>query len=96
VSFIVLTTYVFGVCLHVFGQNVEPHHAPTSEATYHPANSVKNRYANITSYDHSRVRLLEIPGKVGSDYINANFLDVSFGSITVCTTSADLNLCARY
>lgn len=27
--------------------------------------------------DHSRVKLLENPGVPGSDYINANFLDVS-------------------
>ena len=27
--------------------------------------------------DHSRVKLQEIPGVVGSDYINANFFDVS-------------------
>ena len=27
--------------------------------------------------DHSRVRMLENPGVPGSDYINANFLDVS-------------------
>jgi len=34
-------------------QNVEPHHAPTTEAAYHPANSVKNRYANITACEYS-------------------------------------------
>ena len=50
----------------------------------------------ILTDDHSRVRLLEIPGKVGSDYINANFMDVSFGLITVHTTYANMNLCARY
>ena len=27
--------------------------------------------------DFSRVKLLEIPGEEGSDYINASFLDVS-------------------
>ena len=26
--------------------------------------------------DHSRVRLNEIPGRPGSDYINANYIDV--------------------
>ena len=47
--------------------------------------------------DHSRVRLLEISGRVGSDYINGNFIDVSFGSITVHMSScANSNLCARY
>ena len=36
-------------------------------------------YRLITYYnadDHSRVRLNEIPGRPGSDYINANYIDV--------------------
>ena len=38
-----------------------------------------NMYRLITHYnadDHSRVRLNEIPGRPGSDYINANYIDV--------------------
>lgn len=30
-------------------QNVEPSHAPTSEATHYPYNASKNRYANISA-----------------------------------------------
>ena len=36
-------------------------------------NSLKNRYANIHPYDHSRV-ILESDGNPGSDYINANHI----------------------
>uniref|UniRef100_A0A4X2LPP0 protein-tyrosine-phosphatase n=1 Tax=Vombatus ursinus TaxID=29139 RepID=A0A4X2LPP0_VOMUR len=40
-------------------------------------NRNKNRYGNIISYDHSRVRLLMLDGDPHSDYINANYIDVS-------------------
>uniref|UniRef100_G1R407 protein-tyrosine-phosphatase n=1 Tax=Nomascus leucogenys TaxID=61853 RepID=G1R407_NOMLE len=40
-------------------------------------NRNKNRYGNIISYDHSRVRLLVLDGDPHSDYINANYIDVS-------------------
>uniref|UniRef100_A0A8C0KIB2 protein-tyrosine-phosphatase n=1 Tax=Canis lupus dingo TaxID=286419 RepID=A0A8C0KIB2_CANLU len=39
-------------------------------------NRNKNRYGNIISYDHSRVRLLVLDGDPHSDYINANYIDV--------------------
>ena len=38
-------------------------------------NKQKNRYENILPFDDSRVKLTQIPGIEGSDYINANFID---------------------
>uniref|UniRef100_H2YZV0 protein-tyrosine-phosphatase n=1 Tax=Ciona savignyi TaxID=51511 RepID=H2YZV0_CIOSA len=37
-------------------------------------NKPKNRYANVISYDHSRLTLSPIDGVPGSDYINANYI----------------------
>uniref|UniRef100_A0A8C4WS68 protein-tyrosine-phosphatase n=1 Tax=Eptatretus burgeri TaxID=7764 RepID=A0A8C4WS68_EPTBU len=39
-----------------------------------PCNRHKNRYSNILPHDVSRVKLTEIEGVEGSDYINANFI----------------------
>ncbi|TRY56491.1 hypothetical protein DNTS_008781 [Danionella cerebrum] len=38
-------------------------------------NKEKNRYPNILPYDHSRVVLKQIDGKLHSDYINASYID---------------------
>uniref|UniRef100_A0A674AN53 protein-tyrosine-phosphatase n=1 Tax=Salmo trutta TaxID=8032 RepID=A0A674AN53_SALTR len=40
-------------------------------------NRNKNRYGNIIAYDHTRVRLQLLDGDPHSDYINANYIDVS-------------------
>eukprot|EP00731_Ephydatia_muelleri_P018084 Em0011g124a len=40
-----------------------------------PCNVNKNRYANINSFDDTRVCLSLNPGIEGSDYINANYID---------------------
>ncbi|CAI7989214.1 Receptor-type tyrosine-protein phosphatase H, partial [Geodia barretti] len=39
-----------------------------------PQNTNLNRFRNIYPYDDSRVPLKEIPGELGSDYINASFV----------------------
>ena len=38
-----------------------------------PVNGLKNRYANIHAYDHSRV-ILSRDENPGSDYINADYI----------------------
>ena len=47
--------------------------------TLHEANKAcnhaKNRYKNVYPYDATRVRLSQIPGVPGSDYINASHID---------------------
>lgn len=34
-------------------------------------------FCHVTADDHTRVTLAEVDGYPGSDYINANFIDVS-------------------
>ena len=56
------------------------------DAAQLPQNKDKNRYENILPYDHSRVKLCTVKWQHSSDYINANYLDVSGSehSLRVC------------
>ena len=42
--------------------------------------------------DHTRVQLVELDGYPGSDYINANFIDVSTTTTKIATVTICLNL----
>jgi len=42
-----------------------------------PCNRDKNRFTNIKPYDVSRIQLMPVEGKEGSDYINACWIPVS-------------------
>ena len=46
----------------------------TTEACDGAVNRTKNRYPDIRCYDQTRVKLAEVDGKEGSDYINANYV----------------------
>ncbi len=46
----------------------------TTEACDAPTSRCKNRYPDIRCYDQTRVKLAEVEGREGSDYINANFV----------------------
>eukprot|EP01103_Thecamoeba_quadrilineata_P005318 TRINITY_DN15133_c0_g1_i1.p1 TRINITY_DN15133_c0_g1~~TRINITY_DN15133_c0_g1_i1.p1 ORF type:complete len:306 (+),score=35.28 TRINITY_DN15133_c0_g1_i1:123-1040(+) len=40
-----------------------------------PQNSHKNRYHDVLPLEETRVKLVSIPGLLGSDYINANYIN---------------------
>ncbi|VDM34101.1 unnamed protein product, partial [Hydatigera taeniaeformis] len=64
-----------GLLLSAEFESIDPGGQFTWEHSSRPANRPKNRYANVVTYDHSRVVLSRIDGDLESDYINANFLD---------------------
>ncbi|XP_029421177.1 receptor-type tyrosine-protein phosphatase S isoform X8 [Nannospalax galili] len=56
-------------------ESIDPGQQFTWEHSNLEVNKPKNRYANVIAYDHSRVILQPLEGIVGSDYINANYVD---------------------
>lgn len=56
-------------------ESIEPGQQFTWDNSNVEYNKPKNRYANVIAYDHSRVVLQQVDGMVGSDYINANYMD---------------------
>ena len=56
-------------------ESIEPGQQFTWDHSNMEVNKSKNRYANVIAYDHSRVVLPLLDGELGSDYINANFMD---------------------
>ncbi|XP_063702711.1 tyrosine-protein phosphatase Lar isoform X2 [Culicoides brevitarsis] len=56
-------------------ESIEPGQQFTWDHSDMEVNKPKNRYANVTAYDHSRVILQIENGVQGSDYINANYCD---------------------
>ena len=51
---------------------------PTTHIAEEPQNISKNRYGDILSYDHSRVKIVTVDSDESSDYINANYIPVFF------------------
>ncbi|XP_030258687.1 receptor-type tyrosine-protein phosphatase S isoform X7 [Sparus aurata] len=56
-------------------ESIDPSQQFTWEYSNLEVNKPKNRYANVIAYDHTRVVLAPIEGILGSDYINANYID---------------------
>ncbi|KAM8839375.1 receptor-type tyrosine-protein phosphatase S isoform 7-T7 [Synchiropus picturatus] len=56
-------------------ESIDPSQQFTWEHSNLEVNKPKNRYANVIAYDHTRVILAPIEGIMGSDYINANYID---------------------
>ncbi|XP_047197840.1 receptor-type tyrosine-protein phosphatase S-like isoform X7 [Hippoglossus stenolepis] len=56
-------------------ESIDPSQQFTWEHSNLEVNKPKNRYANVIAYDHTRVVLAPIDGILGSDYINANYVD---------------------
>uniref|UniRef100_A0A5K3F4M5 protein-tyrosine-phosphatase n=1 Tax=Mesocestoides corti TaxID=53468 RepID=A0A5K3F4M5_MESCO len=64
-----------GLLMSAEFESIDPGGQFTWEHSSRPANRPKNRYANVVTYDHSRVVLSKVDGDFDSDYINANYLD---------------------
>ncbi|XP_037386891.1 receptor-type tyrosine-protein phosphatase S-like isoform X5 [Pygocentrus nattereri] len=56
-------------------ESIDPGQQFTWEHSNLEVNKPKNRYANVIAYDHTRVVLVPVDGIMGSDYINANYID---------------------
>ncbi|XP_035383962.1 receptor-type tyrosine-protein phosphatase S isoform X2 [Electrophorus electricus] len=56
-------------------ESIDPGQQFTWEHSNLEVNKPKNRYANVIVYDHTRVILVPVDGIMGSDYINANYID---------------------
>ncbi|XP_073713774.1 receptor-type tyrosine-protein phosphatase S-like isoform X7 [Misgurnus anguillicaudatus] len=56
-------------------ESIDPGQQFTWEHSNLEVNKPKNRYANVIAYDHTRVILAQTDGIMGSDYINANYID---------------------
>ncbi|XP_041848317.1 receptor-type tyrosine-protein phosphatase S-like isoform X7 [Melanotaenia boesemani] len=56
-------------------ESIDPGQQFTWEHSNLEVNKPKNRYANVIAYDHTRVILAPIEGILGSDYVNANYID---------------------
>ncbi|XP_038126724.1 receptor-type tyrosine-protein phosphatase S-like isoform X11 [Cyprinodon tularosa] len=56
-------------------ESIDPSQQFTWEHSNLEVNKPKNRYANVIAYDHTRVILAPVDGILGSDYINANYID---------------------
>ncbi|XP_067309052.1 receptor-type tyrosine-protein phosphatase S isoform X8 [Pseudorasbora parva] len=56
-------------------ESIDPGQQFTWEHSNLEVNKPKNRYANVIAYDHTRVILAPADGIMGSDYINANYID---------------------
>ncbi|XP_035993939.1 receptor-type tyrosine-protein phosphatase S isoform X7 [Fundulus heteroclitus] len=56
-------------------ESIDPSQQFTWEHSNLEVNKPKNRYANVIAYDHTRVILAPIDSVLGSDYINANYID---------------------
>lgn len=56
-------------------ESIEPGQQFSWDHSNMEINKSKNRYANVTAYDHSRVILSIMDDQQGSDYCNANYCD---------------------